>query len=73
MLSKEQVLKLKMDAYRKGIKNKDIAAHIGVSQSAVSLFFNLKSSLSKEKVEKMKLYIGSKSEFEYRVVKVPVN
>ena len=73
MMQRHEIIALREEAKRKNIKNKDISKYLGVSESHISLWFNLKRNMSISNETSAKLYINSKDEFEYKVVKVKVN
>lgn len=73
MIQRNEIIALREEARRKNIKNKDISKYLEVSETHVSLWFNLKRNMSVSKETSAKLFINSKDEFEYKVVKVKVN
>lgn len=73
MMQRNEIIALREEAKRKNIKNKDISKYLGVSEAHISLWFNLKRNMSVSKETSAKLYIKSKDEYEYKVVKVKVN
>lgn len=59
-LIQDNVLKYFMLKKVKGIKNKELASVISVSEPAISQYFNYKMKLSKDKEQKMFNYIENK-------------
>lgn len=73
MMQRNEIIALREEARRKNIKNKDISKYLGVSETHVSLWFNLKRNMSVSKETSAKQFINSKEEYEFKVVKVKVN
>ncbi|MCK0470868.1 LacI family DNA-binding transcriptional regulator [Halalkalibacter sp. APA_J-10(15)] len=70
-LTRNEIFDLQTEARLKRIKNKSIAEALGVSDAAVSQFFNYKSSLREENEKKIKEIIEQFQQYEWR--KVPID
>lgn len=71
-MSYEEIEELKMLKVKKNIKNKDIARHIGKSDSYITLFFKHKlSNMDVNVFDEIKQYIYKQPE--YRTIRVIVD
>jgi len=69
-VKREEIDQLFLEKKRKGLSNKQLAESIGCSESLLSLFFNHKCNLSKEKEIKLKKIINQAKEYRWMKIEI---